>query len=266
MNKHTLLFGVLLVGSLSQVQVVANEILIYKATSKRPWTETICHRPYSTAAATPPVPLAPRSGTYTQTEYWIYDKTAQKAVIINYTTAPYLGSTVKQYSVSQEQDFSSTAGFRAQRLIKSNVANGFFHCLSDGSQFDGIIDLDGDGTDDESSDYYELNLAGAAKPFVVSPSLTFQGVATKLTGPWIYTSDDSYLTSTSDVKTRSLYRETATTTLILDVAGTKLCNTGSSITPYAGGSSQTAGTLAYGVTKIENDLFRLGYDKEPSIE
>ncbi|MDB6120893.1 MAG: hypothetical protein JWO08_4674, partial [Verrucomicrobiaceae bacterium] len=89
---------------------VVPEILIYKYTSPRPWTQYDCYRPDAASTdATPVIPLNARVGTYTQTEYWVFDKTNNVLKPVQYYSYVVNGATVKKYEVGSTDTLTRIA-------------------------------------------------------------------------------------------------------------------------------------------------------------
>jgi len=234
----------------------ANEILVYKYSSPRSWTKRVCYLPN----AIPPLPLNKTAGTYTQTEYWIIDKTANRVATIPYFTVIELGGKVKQFVSNPAQDITRTVNVFTSRTqvfadesfgtllyIPRNVANTVSVCLFTG--------------DHDATDHIEGNFVGLGKPYTVAPGMVFQNVATTLTGNYMFVREFDELAQDNSVQSRYLLAEKQTThTLTLDVLSTRNANLGTPLIPYGGGTPLTNGTLAYGQRLVELLLTGLGYD------
>ena len=251
----------------------ANDIVIYKHTDSRPWVQYTCIRPTSTDTVNPPVPQTTIVGKYTETAWWIYDATTSKVQKITFWSQPILGGKPsKRYEVGPEivlGNASVNAGAASdtnvEMFVRTNKAGIFKHSLLEEiDSFDDAIDLDGDTIDDVQRLTQRQNLLGDAKALKVStaPALTFPKIASKLTGDWRYSEDTQLLDGNGDPSFRRQIFETGKPSLTLDLPKTKLANQGAPITAYYGGAVQNAGTLIYAILMLENELYKLGYDKD----
>jgi hypothetical protein len=251
----------------------ANDIVIYKHTDSRPWVQYTCIRPTSTDPVNPAVPQTNIVGKYTQTEWWIYDATASTMRKITFWSQPILGGKPsKRYEVGPEVVWGNAyAGAAAasdtnvEMFILTNKAGIFKHSMLEAiDSQDDVTDLDGDSNDDFQRLTQRQNLLGDAKLLKVSkaPVLNFPRIATTLSGDWRYTEDTQLL----DVGGAALFRrqimETGKPKLTLDLPKTKLANQGGPITAYYGGAAQSAGNSVYAIILLENELYKLGYDKD----
>ena len=262
--KKALLCGIALLLS-SVAPLIANNIVIYKFTSTRPWSEYTCFRPDST-----PIPQNTRAGTYTRTEYWIYDQTAQEVRVLQYYSYIEDGYTVKEYEDDGSIDLSSAEGARAERLIKSNVANGYFHCLSLGGNDFEEDDFNNDGNDDSYFEATELNAVGVAAPYTVVPkkgvvpATVFPKIAKTLSGFFVETSGYR-LNTNSNIHQSTLYFATGSVKLTLDAVNTQKANTGLPLTRIDDGAVLTAGTVEYGLRVVQLALEAIGYDNNDDL-
>ncbi len=253
--------------------VQADEILIYKYTSARPWTQYDCYHPdIASTPALPVIPLNARVGTYTQTEYWVFNKTQSTLQVVQYYSYVTNGATVKKYSVSAAEPLIRTAyddnsmavtipGVRYLPALAANTFNVSIN-LGDGSNSTSV-DLNSDGFNDVRSFTEQGNLTGLGKVYTVAPGIVFQKVASSMTGPYIYSDRSDYTSGSADVHSRSVYFEAgATQSVTLDAVATKSANTGTGLIPYGGGPALEKSTTAYGVRVVELMLEKLGYDND----
>lgn len=250
----------------------ADEILIYKYTSARPWTQYDCYRPdIASTPALPVIPLNARVGTYSQTEYWVFNKTQNTLQPVQYYSYVTNGATVKKYEANSVITLTRTAydsnsigsTVPGVRYLLAAAANTYNVSINRGGGSSGANtgDINDDGFDDVSSFTEQSNMLGLGKAYTVAPGLVFQKVATVLSGPYIYSDRTDLTSGSADVHYRSLYFEAATTqSATLDAVSTKAANTGASLIPYGGGTPLQKSTIEYGVRVVELLLEKLGYD------
>ncbi|MDB6139178.1 MAG: hypothetical protein JWO94_2250 [Verrucomicrobiaceae bacterium] len=261
---------------ISQTQAIlpgpADQILIYKYSSARPWTQYDCFHPdIASTPALPVIPKTARVGTYTQTEYWAFNKTQNTLQVVEYYTLAINGASVKKYQVHPVISMSRTAydfnGVATTapgvRYLPAVAANTFNVSVNRGGGDDGSSsgDVNGDGFDDVAGFTVQENLLGLGKAYTVAPGLVFQQVAASLQGPYSYSDRTDLTNGSAEIFSRSLYFETATTqSITLDAVSTKSANTGPDLIPYGGGTAVKKATLDYGVRLAELLLEKLGYD------
>lgn len=217
----------------------ANDVVIYKYSSPRPWTQYEARDPNLAGA----VPKTTLTGTYTITEYWVLDQTALTLQVVEYLTRYERGIAVKEYKVKPVTDLT-TLGIREPRWIATNVANNFTLCMSSGS-----TNAFASGSGDSSESF----LTGNAKPYTVSPGIVLPRVATLLSGDNVASEREELTDSgTGAVTNRRIFSETGTQTASLDKALTK--------TVYTTGTLVERATLAFGTRLVTANLERLGYD------
>lgn len=267
--KHILhTAGLCLIAAASSAQ--ADEILIYKYSSSRPWVEYTCLRP--DAVNTPAAPVVPKttlSGTYTITEYWVVNKTKKEYSKVYYQARNSRGAVEKTYSwdyapspFTRTDASSPTTPVTVSTFhaLPAKAANTYNISLHFGHQ----NDYEGpDGTGYFSTE--QGNLQGLGKPFALSKTLALQGVAPALKGPYLssYRDDTTIYLGTDEVPVRTLYLEKPTThTLTLDTKATQRANTGSALVPYGGGAAVPSGSIPHGIRVVGLLLEATGYDFE----
>lgn len=242
MSKLLRLFVLGLLLCLSSA-ATANEIFVYKYASTRPWSQYDCRNPDSTSAATPPIAKTPLAGTYTVTEYWVFDRTDMNVGIVSYYSYVWRGITLKEY---RTLSLWPLTGIRTPMWIKTNATNTYNMCWSDG-----YYTVFNDSVPNYGS-CMEMNMTGTAKPYTVITGFTFDAVATSLSGDWVR----SYRSESNDgssVTNRTLYFESGTQSLTLDAALTKTVNTT--------GQPGEIATLDWGLKNVRLALEKLGYDE-----
>ena len=246
---------------------VADEILIYKYASTRPWTLYACLRPDAVSApAAPVVPKNTLSGTYTETQYWVVNQTAGEYTIVTYSASAYKGTVDKTYYYSGEViPFHRSAPSEDGETMSevptiSHLPAGRPNLFNTAFQF-GQID---GGPEEDGGAYYvteQGNLTGVSAPYTVAPGLTFQRVATSLKGPYIYSHRTDAVTGDTGALLRSIYLEkNCTHSLTLDAAATKKANTAGPLVPYGGGAAVSSGSLPHGLRVVGLQLEAIGYD------
>ncbi len=276
MRSTSFLGSLALAAILIAAPAQADQILVYKYSSSRPWAQYDCYRP--DVVSTPAAPVIPKSmlaGTYTQTEYWIINRTTNELANVVYYTYVVSGATVKAYysnpasPLVRSVDITDKDGNNATdsvpmlqyRLAGLPAANTFNVMLMFGDhQYDTSTDLNGDALTDSQYSDEEGHLFGLGKLYTVVTGIVFPKVATSLTGNYHYASAANWA-GASSTYFRTLYFEGPTPqTLTLDAVLTKNANTGAPLIPYGGGAPVTNGTTAYGVRVAELVLEGLGYD------
>lgn len=274
--KRAILLLIAVLASWGATRSQADEILIYKYSSTRPWAQYDCHRPIDDLLGpTPPVPKSTRAGTYTQTEYWIINKTTEEFQVINYYSYVDRGAKIKEYEaypldgLTREIEVDDFEGnpytvqypifqYLQAGLPSKNQSN---VCVTYGSHFfDPDTDENNDGNDDLFQSDEEGHFSGLGKPFTVATGMVINDVAPTLTGNYVY-SELEELSGPTGIGFLSVYFESPSThKLTLDVIATKNANTGAPLTPYGGGAPLTNGTSAYGLRVAELILEKLGYE------
>ena len=267
-------FGLATASAHAGAAPTPDEILVYKYSSLRPWTQYDCYRP--DIASTPALPVIPKNarvGTYTQTEFWVIDRATNMRQVVEYYSYVFNGATVKKYVPHNPAALTRTAYNASStpttvpsiRYLQGLAANTYNVSINRGGGDDGSAtgDLNSDGFDDFFSFAEQSNLLGLGKPYTVVPGMVFQKVPTSLTGPYIYSDRTDVTNGSADIFLRTLYFEAGTTqSLTLDALSTKNANTGADLIPYSGGAALSKATLAYGVRVAEIVLEKLGYDND----
>ena len=217
----------------------ANDVVIYKYSSPRPWIQYEARDPNVATA----VPKTTLTGTYVATEYWVLDQTALTLQVVEYFVRYERGIAVKEYSVKPVTDLT-TLGIRKPRWIATNVANNFTLCISSGAT---------NAFASGSGDSFERFLTGNAKPYTVAPGIVLQRVATLLSGDNVASERvETTDSGTGAVTNRRLFSETGTQAASLDAALTKAIHTTGTLVERA--------TSAFGTRSVIATLERLGYD------
>jgi hypothetical protein len=219
--------------------VQANDVLVYRHTSPRPWSQYECANPDGVSGSVPKTKL---TGTEVVKEYWVLDQTSMSLQVFRYYTTQYRGVAVKEFSVSAISDLNKL-GIRQPRWIATNVAGQFTLCIADGLT---------NPLSAGFADSFERVMTGLAKPYTVAPGIVIPKVAVSLAGEHV-ASERSEALNLSTVTNRRLVFETGTQALALDVALTKAVHTT--------GTVPERSTLDYAAAKVRAALLAQGYDE-----
>lgn len=230
------MFSMVIVCSFS---AFANDVVIYKYSSPRPWTQYEARDPDLVGA----VPKTTLLGTYVATEYWVLDQTVLNLQVVEYFVHYERGIAVKEYTVRPVTDLNAL-GIRKPRWIASNLANVFTLCISSGATNPFTAG---------AGDSFENFLTGTAKSYTVAPGIVLPRVAVLLSGDHVASEREEMTDGVSSAVTnRRLLFESGTQTASVDVALTK--------TLHTGGTPAERATLGFGVRLVIANLERLGYD------
>jgi hypothetical protein len=271
--KHvsSLLAGVL-TTLFTTTKLQADDILIYKASSARTWTAYASDNPKSTSLTNPAIPKSTLLGKYTNTDWWIINRTNRTLQRINYFIRPYVeGAKEKAYVVYDPRQIGDAAfnlgqtpdgSNITQMILKDKAANSFRYFFNDFYEFSSNTeDIDGDGELDATLEREHQTLTGSAKKLTISPTVFINQVPSTITGPWMYLEDTKYLNADDSIDFHKQLFEIGNTTVRLDTAKTKSVMIGpGTITSYRGGPALSFGTQDYAVALIENELYKLGFD------
>ena len=244
-----------------------DEILVYKLTNSRSWTQDEVYYPGTLAAQ----PRQTRAGIVKDTSYLVFNRNTNQIKTLRYFSRLDDGATIKEYTIDtasykpwdgilaaeNELEFMETAAPGVAQFTVSFKSGEASEIVED-------ADLDGDGIMETGTTSSVSYLIGAAKPLTVKTgtvSVTLPSVATTLAGTVRQVLDadfgdqDGDATDFTPLK-QTFYSGAGAQTATLDtVMTTKVLTADPAI-----GSGLVRGTLDYALFLVKDELDKLGYD------
>lgn len=244
-----------------------DEILVYKLTNSRSWTQEETYYPGTLT----PQPRQTRAGIVKDTSYLVFNRNTNQIKTLRYFSRVDDGATIKEYTIDSasykpwdgvlaaenELEFMETAAPGVGQFTVSFKSGEASNIVED-------ADLDGDGIMETGKASSMSYLIGAAKPLTVKTgtvSVTLPSVATTMAGKvrQILDADfgdqDGAATDFTPLK-QTFYSGAGAQTATLDtVLTTKVLTADPAI-----GSGLVRGTLDYALFLVKAELDKLGYD------